>query len=157
MPPLGWRKHVEPSGPPAISESVLHRRCVKRFDQDHPDLPRLGFGGQVFGGRARFFGALQKMFGYRKGWPDFFVAARGGRGQPGLFIEFKSLTGKQTVEQIQVAEMLKMQGYAYRVVRTERAFQLALDEYFASQFVQPLMQPVIDLTTREHERVIDLC
>mmetsp|Transcript_32372 Transcript_32372/g.85443 ORF Transcript_32372/g.85443 Transcript_32372/m.85443 type:complete len:215 (-) Transcript_32372:9-653(-) len=114
-------------------EAPLHRAAVRWLDMTYPNTPRQGGGGFPFAGDARrrgLWGRLQQLLGATKGWPDLFIAATGASGEPGIFFEFKSESGRVSPEQKEVGERLKAHGFHYFIVRDLETFQGLVNMYF---------------------------
>ena len=72
------------------AEQQIQIHFVTWFRAKHPKLLMTSAPGNS---RSAKEGALKKKLGYRKGWPDIFIAFP-SKGFNGLMIEFKTPTGK---------------------------------------------------------------
>lgn len=70
--------------------------------------------------------------GYLKGTPDIFIMEAPYAGRCGLWLEFKSTTGKQTPEQKQFQIDAERRGHEYAVVRSAAEAIKAWDKYRTS-------------------------
>ena len=75
-------------------------------------------------------GAIRKAMGVTKGVADTMLAIqRGGHG--GMFVEFKTETGKQSDAQKEWQVIVENQGYLYRVIRSLEEFKELINWYLA--------------------------
>jgi len=94
---------------------VKATRLLANIDKRVALLHHIPNGAKL--GKARIH--MHNM-GCVSGIPDFFlpVAAHGFHG---LYIELKAKRGKQSIEQLAVAEQLQEQGYKYQLCRSDGA------------------------------------
>ena len=75
-------------------------------------------------------GAIRKAMGVTKGVADTMLAIqRGGYG--GMFVEFKTETGKQSDAQKEWQVIVENQGYLYRVIRSLEEFKELINWYLS--------------------------
>lgn len=100
------------------SEYEIQRDAVRAIDLQFPGLLYCASAGGV----RTSIGAAVKMkaAGYRKGFPDLFIYQPSGIYH-GLAIEFKTVRGSLTPEQIEWGSRLTREGYAWTVCRTAEA------------------------------------
>jgi hypothetical protein len=95
---------------------------------------RLLFAIPNGGARNPITGAVLKAEGVRRGVPDLFLAAPVG-GAHGLFLEFKTGTGRVSEEQECMMAVLRCQGYACAVVRGFDQAQRTITSYLHGEAV----------------------
>lgn len=109
-------------------ESRIQIACVRWFRYQYPEIGRLLIhvpnGGFRNSGAAKRF----KAEGVVAGVSDLilFVPSNGFHG---LFIEMKTEKGKQSEYQKEWEEMVKNQGYEYRLIRSLDEFIIAIQKY----------------------------
>lgn len=92
-----------------LNEHTIQSMLVAYIRNKYPNLiffavPNGGFRNPATGRKLRQEGVLS-------GIPDLFLALAGGNGKHGLFVEMKSLKGKLTVAQRQIAAQLESFNY----------------------------------------------
>jgi hypothetical protein len=90
------------------------------------------------GARNPITGAILKAEGVRRGVPDLFLAVPHG-GAHGLFLEFKTGTGRVSDEQERMMALLRRQGYVCAVVRN---FEQAQDMVVKYLYIRGEAVPV---------------
>lgn len=119
---------------PKQSEAQLQSRCVVWFKNNFRDLRNLYYCNKNDGNKHKIAGSLDMAMGITPGIPDTFLAVpRPEHGYWGLYIEFKTLTGKESPAQKIVAAQLREQGYRVEVVRTEEQFKELIEGYLSLQ------------------------
>jgi hypothetical protein len=98
-------------------EAVQQRLFIKRVRLDPRTKDLLIWSTPNGGKRGKREAALLKAEGALAGVPDIFVAVPRW-GSHGLFLEFKSATGKLSPAQRKISETLKLDGYQFAVVRS---------------------------------------
>ena len=110
-------------------EEALQRRAVKWLDEAHPRMLRHGTLGNKLAGTAaqrKRRGYLNKLAGFKKGWPDLVIVKRGNSRRVGLAVEFKRAGGRQTKEQKDVQQEMEAEGWTYALVHSLQEFQSAV-------------------------------
>lgn len=104
-------------------ESQLQSACVKWFRLQYPD--RVLFAIPNGGRRGKVEAAIMKGEGVLAGVADVFIMTS-GNGVRGLFIEFKTETGRQSPEQKDFERKCYEWGYSYEIVRSFHDFKAAI-------------------------------
>lgn len=82
------------------------------------------------GGKRNLLEAVKfKQMGVKKGVPDYFFPEPVSPYH-GMFIEFKSVKGKESKDQLDVMKALERKGYFVAVVRSFEQFQKVVRRYF---------------------------
>jgi len=108
-------------------------RCLSDFHEwvwnNYPQLRRLCFHPLNEQGRGGFEGARNKAKGVVSGVADYICLIRGGAGEPGLCIEFKSDVGVQSDTQIEFESRVLGQGFVYALVRSTEEGMVVFKRY----------------------------
>ena len=124
------QKNKKQTAKPQQSESALQINCVKWFDYQYPHYRLNLFSIPNEGARTKKNGARMKMQGRRRGVADMFLAVSNITSlKIGLFIEFKTMTGKQKKEQHDFELVVTAQGYDYEIVRDFDTFINVINQY----------------------------
>lgn len=103
-----------------------------------PD-PRLLYAIPNGGKRSAQNGARLKGEGLRSGIPDLCLAVpvpvNGGRPRHGLYVEMKAWTGRVSVEQVELIQALRNQGYECVVARGFDQATRAITQYLEGKEV----------------------
>ena len=127
------KSNTQPIAPPQ-SEAQLQARCVVWFKNSVRDLRDLYFQIKNEGRKHKIAGSIDTALGLTAGIPDTFLAVpRPEHGHWGLYVEFKTLTGKLSPDQKRVIPQLEAQGYRVEVVRTEAQFRQLIEGYLSLQ------------------------
>lgn len=105
-------------------ESKLQSACVKWFRLQYPALTIFAIpnGGR----RGKLEAAIMKGEGVLAGVADVFIMlAR--NGSHGIFIEFKTETGRQSPEQKAFQVQCERDGYDYHIVRSFDQFKSIIE------------------------------
>jgi len=89
---------------------------IKMFEDSHKELKYI-FAVPNGGKRTEFVAKKMKAEGTKRGVPDICVPIP-KNNYCGLWIEFKSSTGRQSEEQKDFQKFLEINGYAYKICRT---------------------------------------
>lgn len=115
----------------SMPEGKIQSDCVTYFWNHYPQYRKCYFAIPNENSRAdsnAITGALRKAMGVTKGVADTFLAVqRGAYG--GVFIEFKTETGKQSDAQKEWEIIIQSQGYVYKVVRSLDEFKELINWY----------------------------
>jgi len=111
-------------------ESRLQAACVQWFRLQYPVMARLLFAIPNGGSRNPATGAILKREGVIPGVADLMLAIP-SQGEPGLFIEMKTPTGRQSKSQAEFMLCVTEQGYRYRIVRSLDEFIETIKDYMA--------------------------
>ena len=107
-------------------ESDLQKGCVRWLALQHPNV--LFTAITTENKRSSITGAIHKAMGQKAGVPDLFIAEPRGIYH-GLFIEFKSKTGRVRKEQQAMLDALTERKYSCHVVRTFEHFMEIVTKY----------------------------
>lgn len=119
-----------PRRKPRHLESVEQRLFIKRCRLDPRTREWPIFAIPNGGKRGKREAAILKAEGVLAGVPDIFVPAiRGIRPRGGLFLEFKTTVGRQSLAQKTVRQQLLCLGYDVRIVRSAEEAWAAVSEY----------------------------
>lgn len=111
-------------------EENMQIACVKWFSLQYPEYAPLLHASPNGGKRnAREAGRFKAM-GTKAGFPDLFLCVANAEAH-GLFIELKTLVGRQTTAQKAWQEASQKQGYVYAVCRSIDEFIFCVSDYFA--------------------------
>lgn len=116
-------------------ESKLQQSCIKWFDYQYPQYKLNLFAIQNGGARNKIEAGIMKGEGVRSGVSDLFLAIpkQGLKNNyPGLFIEMKTQTGRQTDTQKEFEKAVNSQGYFYFLCRSFDEFK-AMVEFWISE------------------------
>lgn len=103
-------------------EHRLQSACVKWFRYQYPQYSRLLFAIPNGGARNAATGRKLKEEGVVAGVADLFLSVPGNDGSHGLYIEMKTLEGRQSDVQKQFQYDVEKQGYKYIVCRSVEEF-----------------------------------
>ena len=109
-------------------ESKLQSACVQWFRLQYPSVARLLFAIPNGGSRNPATGSILKREGVVPGVADLMLAIP-SQGEPGLFIEMKTPTGRQSKSQAEFMLCVTAQGYRYRIVRSLDEFIETIKDY----------------------------
>lgn len=116
-----------------MSEGKIQADCYAHFWNTFPQYRKCYFAIPNENNRAdssAISGAIRKAMGVTKGVADTMLAIqRGGYG--GMFVEFKTETGKQSDAQKEWQTIIENQRYLYRVVRSLEEFKELINWYLA--------------------------
>lgn len=110
-------------------EHKLQVSCVKWFRLQYPKHARLIFSVPNGGKRNIREAVTLKQEGVLKGVSDIIVAIPNKQNH-GLYIEFKTKTGRQSKEQKQFQKAVQSQGYRYVIIRGFETFVNIIREQF---------------------------
>ena len=112
-------------------EDNLQIACVKWFRLQHPKYIITQFpAGNVFSGddiKRKRTGKRMKDLGYENGTPDLLILHDNGNI---LFIEVKTLTGRQSASQKEFQRKAQELGHNYEVVRSLNEFIMTINKHF---------------------------
>mgnify|MGYP005756825785 CR=1 FL=1 len=129
-----YKQRITTTGNPPQSEAQLQSRCVVWFKNTFRDLRDLYFQIKNDGKKHKIAGSLDTAMGLTPGIPDTFLAIpRLGQEWWGLYIEFKTPTGRVSKDQERVFHQLRLQGYRVEVIRTEEEFRTLIQDYLSLQ------------------------
>lgn len=112
------------------TEHHLQVQSITWFAWQYPLLDGLLFAIPNGGHRHRAVAGKLKAEGVRSGVADLFLSmAR--QGNHGLYIEFKTPSGRQNNAQKFFQQRVTAEGYAYVIVRGLDDFQDAINDYLA--------------------------
>lgn len=119
---------------PRISheECELQCSCVRYMKYFYAHLDLAFNHSPNEGERSKFQGAILGKMGMTKGWPDLEIMYA-AQGKHGLFVEFKTGTGRQSKEQKEVQQMLEDAGYRYEVIRSVPEFKALCHDYLGPE------------------------
>lgn len=109
-------------------ENKLQTSCVKWFDLYHPKYKLNLFSVPNEGARSPRNGARMKAMGRRAGVADMFLTIRNDKYN-GLFIEFKTMKGKQSESQKAFEIAVINSGFEYFVCQDFDSFVKKISEY----------------------------
>lgn len=112
------------------NEDSLQISCVRWFSMQYPQYALLLHHSPNGGKRNAREAARFKAMGTKAGFPDLFLCVANAEAH-GLFIELKTLTGRQTPAQKAWQESCREQGYEYAVCRSIDDFIICVSDYFA--------------------------
>ena len=115
---------------PPITEARLQQDCGNWLNKHHRAAYQLFWHTPNGEARDRITGARLKAMHAKPGVPDCFLALP-SVGAHGLFIEFKTDTGRLSPHQVTLIAALQTAGFRVEVVRTQAEFELLLTEYLA--------------------------
>lgn len=107
-------------------ESKIQQACIKWFDYQYPQYRLNLFAIPNGGARNKIEAGIMKGEGVRAGVADLFLAIpkQGLKNNyPGLFIEMKTETGRQTDTQKKFEKAVNSQGYFYFLCRSFDEFK----------------------------------
>jgi hypothetical protein len=117
-----------------FKESELQKSCVRWFRYQYSDkaLFAIPNGGR----RGKIEAAVMKGEGVLAGVADLFLA-HPSKSFHGLFIEMKSVKGKQTEFQKDFEQKVRAQGYEYAVCHSFEELQTTVNKYLSiRQFLE---------------------
>ena len=121
------------------TEHSLQSGCIKWFRMQYPKL-RLNLFAIPNGAKRDFLtGKFYVREGLTKGVADCFLSVMSG-GYGGVWIEFKSKTGKQSPEQKDFELAQLSSGYAYWIIRDFDSFRKAVQVYLEKDMIIPKFQ-----------------
>ena len=77
-------------------------------------------------------GAIYKRSGVRAGWPDITIAKVGARGEPGLYVELKTVGRQLTATQQVWQARLRSDGYVCERVTSLAQFKELIKNYLTA-------------------------
>lgn len=100
--------------PPEYIESGIQKSFIEWMRLQHPPIAKLTFS--IPNGAKRGWGFIKVLQaeGLKPGVPDIFIAYPCGK-YSGMFIEFKSPTGKLSEDQEVMISLLREEGYRVEV------------------------------------------
>lgn len=113
-------------------ESDLQKRCVTLLKYRYTRYMGAWNHSPNEGKRTEFQGSVLRAMGMQKGWPDLEIMVP-SQGYHGLFIEFKTVTGRASKDQKEVRKILEGLGYRYEIVRTYEEFEQIVHEYLGPE------------------------
>lgn len=117
----------------SMPEGKIQADCYSWFWNTFPKHRKCFFAIPNENNRAdssAISGAIRKAMGVTKGVADTMLAIqRGGYG--GMFVEFKTETGKQSDAQKEWQMIVENQGYLYRVIRSLEEFKELINWYLS--------------------------
>lgn len=117
----------------SMPEGKIQADCVTYFWNNFPQYRKCYFAIPNENSRIdsnAISGAIRKAMGVTKGVADTMLAIqRGGYG--GMFVEFKTETGKQSDAQKEWQTIIENQRYLYRVVRSLEEFKELINWYLS--------------------------
>lgn len=102
--------------------------CVRWFRYQYPNLAMLLFAVPNGGARDRVTGAKLKAEGVVAGVADLFLSVARG-GFHGMYIEMKTVNGRQSESQKAFQRSVEAEGYIYKVARSSYGFMREVEEY----------------------------
>ena len=113
-------------------EHKLQANCIKWFRMQYPKLAKnlfaVGNQRQCNYKTANYY----KKEGVTAGVSDCILAVN-NNSIPIVFIEFKTIKGKQTETQKEFQNAMQNQGYAYWIIRDFEAFRSAIENYVSNK------------------------
>ena len=112
----------------AQSEHQLQSICIQYFKDKFPDyLMWASLNGIKLSGKDKY-GTInkEKQAGFLKGVPDTTVCLPDSIT---LHIEFKTVKGKQSPEQVAVEAKLEAMGHYYHIIKTFTEFKELINQY----------------------------
>lgn len=109
-------------------ESKIQQNCITWFRLQFPDLQYNIFAIGNGGYRRRIEAKIMKAEGVTAGVADVQLVYS-NRDFKGLFIEFKTKTGRQQDTQKRFQSVVEAQGYKYAIVRSEEEFIELIKDY----------------------------
>lgn len=106
-------------------ESRLQQACVRWFDLQYPQRSKLLFAVPNGGSRNEIEAAKMKREGVRAGVSDLIFLTPSGTP---IFLEFKTIKGKQSENQKAWETLVKMFGYEYYIIRDFEEFERIINE-----------------------------
>lgn len=117
----------------SMPEGKIQADCYSWFWSTFPQHRKCFFAIPNENNRAdssAISGAIRKAMGVTQGVADTMLAIqRGGYG--GMFVEFKTETGKQSDAQKEWQVIVENQGYLYRVIRSLEEFKELINWYLS--------------------------
>jgi hypothetical protein len=110
------------------TEYEIQRDAIKAMNAIFPGLLYCASAGGMHSGWKA--GKSIKATGYRNGFPDLFIYKPSGQYH-GLAIEFKTVKGNLSSEQIAWGDSLTRSGYMWVVCRTAESAINRITEYLA--------------------------
>lgn len=117
----------------SMPEGKIQADCVSWFWNSFPQYRKCYFSIPNENSRMdsnAITGAIRKAMGVTKGVADTMLAVQNG-GYGGMFVEFKTETGKQSEAQKEWQTIIENQGYLYRVVRSLEEFKELINWYLS--------------------------
>lgn len=117
----------------SMPEGKIQADCVTYFWNNFPQYRKCYFAIPNENSRIdsnAISGAIRKAMGVTKGVADTMLAIQRG-GYAGLFIEFKTEVGRQSLEQKEWEIIIQNQGYLYRVIRSLEEFKELINWYLS--------------------------
>jgi len=111
-----------------MTEARLQAEAVAWFRRRYNRLGPLMFMIKNDGRKSARAGALDTALGLTPGTPDVMLAVP-SKGKSGLFLEFKTKTGKLSAAQVLQLDRLNAQGYEVAVVRSLEIFKDIIKNY----------------------------
>lgn len=108
-------------------EHNIQVACVRWFDYEYPNHKNLLFAIPNGGHRNKVVACKLKAEGVRAGVADMFLSVQ-ANGFPGVYIEFKTRTGRQQESQRVFQSAVEAQGYRYVIVRSFDEFQKVINK-----------------------------
>lgn len=113
---------------PAHIESEMQRSCKRWFDLQYPKLSSMLFAVPNGGARNAREAAIMKAEGVTPGVADLLLLVQ-RHGYGCLCMEFKTLTGRQSISQKQWQAATEAAGNKYVVIRSFGQFVNEINEY----------------------------
>ena len=132
---------------PPLTEHQLQSQCVRWFALQYPNLNQLLFAIPNGGHRSKAAAGKAKAEGAKRGVADLFLSVpkhpfaiqilcteKGQHIHPcsgagGLYIEMKTLRGRQSPDQARFQQKVEAFGYQYTICRSLFDFQQTINTY----------------------------